>query len=225
MFTVGPALWSAQNDPYAGMVLSHFHFDDTSGTTVPADSAGILSWSNTSSGSVSTAVSKFGAGSFHKGATSGAGGLIASLSSISGTSANWTWEGWVRFSTLASSFIGCRFLEVGGPVLGYSYSTKLLTFQREAVGDTFSTSFTLSADTWYYIAIVTDSTSTKVWVDGSVAYNHGSRVGVASVGSPRYGICACPSGNGAEVTSTIDEARLTVGVARDVSVVPTAPFA
>jgi hypothetical protein len=27
------------------------------------------------------------------------------------------------------------------------------------------------------------------------------------------------------VTSTIDEARLTVGVARDVSVVPTAPFA
>ena len=65
MFTMGPAFFGAESDPYAANVLSLLHFDGANGSTTFTDQVAGHSWGATGGSTISTAQSKFGGSSLN----------------------------------------------------------------------------------------------------------------------------------------------------------------
>jgi hypothetical protein len=137
---------------------------------------------------------------------------------------DFTIDGWVYINTAGVAY---GIVSKGTATTGWSVnvtSGNKLQFSYTATQLTGATS--LAATTWYYFAVVRSGSATgnlKVYLDGSVDATSGGAVtdnfnqtSSMYVGASRTGTTA--------LNGYLDEVRVTKGVARDVTTVPTAVF-
>lgn len=148
-------------------------------------------------------------------------------------SGDFTLEAFVRFNSTSGEQIFCshydsngqrawQFKKASGGNLEFFYSRDGGAVNVVTASGTWGP----SADTWYYVAAKRSGTSLTVWVDGS-------QVGTASAGTDsihnstttlRIGNTLSSGVESSFLLGWLDELRITKGLARDVSVVPTSPF-
>lgn len=212
---------SGSSDPYYSNVSLLLHCDGTNGSTsFPDNSPSPKTVTASGNAQVTTANYKFGTGSL---LLDGNGDYISAPSNAGfdfGTG-DFTVECFIRFTSFPAA---------SGSIVGTYPGSWVFQYRPDAGnklawydgGFNYSAALSLSLNTQYYVAVTRSGTSLKFWVDG---VQSGSTItnstNLSSSGALTVGMLA---GIGQEVNGCIDEIRLTKGVARDVSTVPTAPF-
>jgi hypothetical protein len=154
------------------------HADGTNASTVFKDdngqgrsSRGIIANGNAQ---VSTAQSQFGGASA---LFDGTGDFLSTTSVAWHSQSTGTIEYWFRHNTTAPFGHGHLGQFTQGSANGWeigTFSNKLYWFNSAGTGD-LAYDFTLSANTWYHVAVVKESSSVlKIYVDGTLRYTNSS---------------------------------------------------
>ena len=216
---------SAATDPYFSDVSLLLKMDGSDGsTTFVDDSSGSFSVTTNGNAALSTTESKFGGAS---GYFDGTGDYLqlpydSSLDLGSG-SGDWTVECWVRVPSIPSDAMDIMGASLGGGPQAkwmvtmnmgtdFLYSANRVGFTTRSGGadQWINASHTWQVDTWYHIAVVHNSGTTTMYVDGT------------SVGSIAYNVPAVNSGlrvgSDGEAykyfAGYMDDVRITKGTAR-----------
>lgn len=214
-------------DPYFSNVVLLLHFDGVNGGTIFTDSsASAHAWTAIGNAQTSTAQYKFGTAS---GYFDGSASIIKSPFSADWDFSNvdWTVEMWVYPTTVSGlvSFFDHR-----------DSNAASVTLVRNGTSLDFYTSFddvnwaatpaisapgAFAVNTWVHVAVTRQGSDYKVWVNGvqggATWVNSGTYI--SSLKELRFGGIA-----GYYFSGHIDDARITKGVARDVSVIPAGPY-
>lgn len=214
-------------DPHWANVTLLAHADGSSGSTSVTDSSGYgASVYLAGSASLTSADSKFGTTSI---ALDGDGDAFV----MSGSSGNdfstgdFTIEFFVKPTgaldgkTLlrkGNSFfpIGL-FTEPSGSISLRCYSNSNASLFSATTGNA------MVSNSWNYVAVTRSGSSFSVWINGTLGASATSASDLKTTADALW-IGTDPSDPVYGVAGYVDEIRLTLGVARDVSVVPTAPF-
>ena len=227
MFTF-PVGFFGRIDPYWDNVVLSLPMAGINGATTFADvSSAPKTVTVNGNAQISTTQSKFGGSSAFSGTT---GYLTVSHSelNLSGTSA-FTIECWMwlpsAFGTTFLDWIGTRSSNNRGTFL-FRGSTLGVSCFLSAGGVTWEVQIpSLSAfptDQWVYLACTKNGSIFSFWINGNLQGSVTSGVILASQSG--WALFAGTDGGNRSANIYIDEVRITKGVARDVSVVPTAPF-
>lgn len=216
-------------DPYWSNVVSLLHFDGADGSTTFTDQTGNV-WTPSGNAQIDTALAKFGGAS---GLFDGAGDTIsaASTAGFGFGSGDYTLEAFVNAADTASRvnhifdtrtgvntgvafFIGGGMYSVPVNTIGFSSNTAAVAYGG-----------TVSANTWYHIALARQGTTIMGFVNGVVAFTSTDSRTYASAST-------CVVGGGYDgitdqyLNGHINEVRITKGVARYTAnfTPPTAPF-
>lgn len=210
---------AAGGDPYWANVASLLHFEGVNGSTVFIDQKA-KTWSATGDAAISIAQSRFGSSSYHG---DGTGDLISTPlhADFAFGTGDLTIECALRMTTLPaanSSSSVAMYSQLESSVgLTWQYRTFPTTRFAIFLGQTEVASFatTLSANTWYRIALSRASGTMRAFVEGSkvgsdVASSHNF---TASSRGPQIGGLNF-SGIFGSLDGYIDEMRITKGVGR-----------
>lgn len=210
-------------DPYFANVVLLLHCDGTDGSTTFTDSSGSAhSITVNGDAQIDTAEKKFGTGAF---LSDGVGDFlqIANDTDFDFGTGDWTIEWWANWSRtdLFQTFWTYGYTSGGGLLIQSNGSGRWRVLVSGSAIIT-ETSATPSTGTWYHYAVVKDSGTITLYRDGVAAGSASSAVSL-SASIDAY------IGNRGQVVErgfygSLDEIRVTIGVARDVTVVPTAAF-
>ena len=213
---------AAQTDPDFSSVELLMHMDGTNGGTSFTDSSSngltVTAYGNAQT---STAQGKFDQSLL----LDGSGDYLIVTDSSSVTAAgtgDFTFECWFYNPTGSSTVSNSGTLfqgGTGGPILRYQSSS--LSFGIVGVGYLLSTSQP-SDDTWHHVAVCRDSTSTRLYLNGSQATS--GTVSNSLTAITHYGAHTNAALNW---DGYMDDVRITIGVARYTGssyTVPTAAF-
>jgi len=178
---------------------------------------------------VSTTQAKWGTTSMYFDGTTNTR-LIPSTSDLGafGTG-DFTIEFWIRFTAVNTAQVIIDFRSAASsvaPVIGLKNTGVIYYYTGGTSPGERITGSTLSANTWYYVAVTRASGTTKMFVDGSQVgssyADSNSYVGIA--GRPWVGNLADGTTPAQNLTAYIDDLRITRGYARTISSSPTAAF-
>ena len=212
---------AAGGDPYFASVVLLLHNDSSSF----ADSSGTPATVTTNLTTFDSSVKKFGAGSASHRANNNYL-TITDDGRFGVTTEDWTVEMWVAPDstsgfTTARRLFEAQFLRlVASGTDDVSMQVSFNNFVSATVVATSAINMTLGQ--WYYIAMTRSGSTFSLYIDGALigsitnATAHNGATKNVSIGGT--------SGNNNYSRSWIDDVRVTVGVARDVTVVPTEAF-
>lgn len=212
---------SGGSDPYFANVSALLHMQGANnGTTFTDSSTNALSVTANGNAKTTTTDFKWGAAS---GSFDGSGDYltVAASSGMDFGSGDYTIEMWVKWTAVTGPQTLIDFGN-GATYLRVDNGNTLYVFDAGAFVINAATITTLNAGQWYHIALVRSGTARTVYVDGS-SVSSGTRSGSA-------GSSAITTKVGARYDSALgfngllQDLRITKGVARDVSTVPTAQF-
>lgn len=234
-YNVGNAHRAADSDPYYANVVLLLHCDGADGSTTFADSSGSAHTVTANGVAVDTTDKQFGTGSALLNGGTDRLQISDSTDFDVGLSAEpWTFECWLNLAnTSGTNFLFSRGGGFSGwnSVSGWMYvfylsgPTIYLQYWNGSTFVTGSAASGMSAGTWYYVGLVSDGASIKCYIDGSLKWTISS----ATIAKPSgTNLIAVGGAANAYAASSfqwqMDEIRLTKGVARDVTSVPTAAF-
>lgn len=212
----------------ARVLLAHFDGADTSTTFTD-----VMGHTLTANGNaqLDTAQKKWGTASL---LLDGTGDYVTSPSSDDWRwgSLDWTIEFWVRFNvaTGTQTFVSryenttnqraFHFRLVSGNTLAFQW------FQSGTGtgGATASGSWTPSTATWYFVGAKRSGNDVSVWVDGSQIGTVTNNDFIVNSNQPLTIGAVNSSGHTQFLNGWLDDMRLTKGLARDLSVVPSGAF-
>lgn len=211
-------------DPYWANVVSLLHFDGADGSTTFTDQTG-KTWTASGNAQIDTAQSKFGGAA---GLFDGVGDYISTPDSADFYfTADFTLETFYRPAAIGSRQFLCGQGDVGAENIRSMIevtTTGLVKFWCSSAV-TLQTATSISAGSWYHIAITRNGTAHTIWVDGI------SRATLTSATIPAdyagvFNIGRCGDYVGLTANGHFDEFRITKGVARYTSnfTPPSAPF-
>lgn len=218
-YLAGDGGGGSASDPYWSNVISLLHFDGADGSTTFTDQKGKI-WTAGDNSKISTAQSKFGGAS---GLFDGSGDYINTPDSVDWflEAADFTIEMWFRPSAIGARQFLCGQADVGATNVRnlleitaagkFRYLTQNASTAVSIVGTT-----TLSAGTWYHLAVTKSGTTWRIFVNGNL---EGSTVD-AFVGndfSGSFTLGRCGGYFGLWTNGYIDEFRATKGIARYVA--------
>lgn len=216
------------SDPYFASVVLLLHCDGADGSTTFTDmSSSAHTVTAEGSAEVDTANPRFGSGALILNGTNSWLTVPDSDDWHFGTG-DFTIEMSVYFSSLAGNqeFFAQRTSSTVPPILFYRIGSGIniyLSFNNSsfAANPTISSGSVLTVDTWYDIALVRNGSNFKFYIDGS-------QVGSTYTSASGFTNSAIDLRIGGRISSAIagslDEIRITKGVARDVSTPPSAAF-
>jgi hypothetical protein len=177
---------------------------------------------------ISTTQSKWGGGSISFDGTGDwllAGGSLSDLTNFG--AGNFTLEAWVNFSNISSGRYFCGKWASSNIGFTWYYESNLMGFAFTTNGTSITDvtrSWTPSTGVWYYVAITRNGADLKFYVDGSqigATYN----IGTSSIYASTSTFAVGQRGDGVgPMNGYIDDFRITKGLVRTVTTVPTAPF-
>lgn len=223
--TLGLGIAAIAPDPNFSSVVSLLHFDGAGASTTFTDVIG-KTWTANGSAQIDTAQSKFGGSAAVFDGTSNCYISTPDSEDFNYT-ADFTQELWYRPASIGARQFLCGQSDSGA-------SSVRSMFEVTASGTvkfwadntvTLESTITLSASTWYHLAVTRSGSNYTLWVDGvsratttnaSIPTDHTS---IFCIG--RAGLFASLRANG-----HVDDFRVTKGVARYTSPFspPTAPF-
>jgi hypothetical protein len=175
--------------------------------------------------SASDTVARFGTSGLFDGSGDALTFAASSSSDIPGTG-DWTWEASVRFSAISTAVLYQHAVGTGlYPLQVLLNSSGVLQARGFDVNTGLAYDLqgpVATAGEWYVLGVRRSGGTISFWVNGSLQ-------GSATFSGTLYGqdlpiaVGAYPSGS-FSLNGRLDELRLSIGVARDLSVVPTAPF-
>ena len=211
-------------DPYWANVVLLLHCDGTDGSTTFTDSSGSAhTVTATGDAQIDTAEKKFGTGS---GLFDGTGDYltIPNSSDFNFGTDDWTIEFWCRFTSLTGyqTIFEHGYNASGGLIIQTGSGNGKFIVYTSGVARASSTASTPSVGTWYYYAIVQSGTTITIYRDGTSVGSGTSSENLSSAAAT--GVCGWAATGIATINAQIDDFRVTKGVARDVSIVPTSAF-
>lgn len=225
---------SGPTDPYFASVVALLHLDGTDGSTTITDVKGNTCTAN-SGAAISTAQSKFGGASLLLDGTNDHVRITNPGSAFDLGSSDFTFDWWFQTANVA--------ITSSKPIISWRHSGDVNNSQLVAnlrgnalrVGISFdgSSDATLAAfgtgsmslvnNTWHFCRLIRSGPDYKLYIDG---VQRGSTYTPA--GNPSFSNlsrdCWLGKNNLAYYPGYIDDFRVTIGVARDGSEVPTAAF-
>lgn len=179
-------------------------------TTIVDSSALAANWTASGNAKLSTSVKKFGTASISFDGTNSYIAPSAAASNYTFSTSAFTLEFWVYFNSLSGTQVVADWRTTQGafPTI-YQSSNTLKYFVNSA--DRI-TSGSISATTWYHVALCRSGTSTKMFIDGTQAgstYTDSTDYSVGT-GRPWFGAAF----DGAYFNGYLDDIRITKGVAR-----------
>lgn len=213
------AIWPFLGDNNWDYVQLLLHMDGTNSSTVFTDVSNTpKTITATGSAAISTAQSKFGGASAVF--SSGSYLSVANVGNI-GTG-DFTLEWWMRVTnvSLTQDIISTAVTgDLRVSLLAPFYGAGAIGIGRQSVAWDFYRNATLVNNTWHYCAISRESSTIRLYVDGSL-------VGTSATNSQSYLISGMTIGN--SLGGYLDDIRLTIGSSRGYTgstiTVPTAAF-
>jgi hypothetical protein len=211
-------------DPDFASVVLLLHCDGTNGsTTFTDDSNSAHTVTAAGTAQVDTAFQKFGTASLLLEAST------ANYLSIAGhadfaLNADFTIEFFYRPAATAN---GQAMIDIGGGTSGISIRANQGGVQRLFInfkGTQYNLAYTWTVDAWHYVAVVRSGSTIRGYVDGTQVGSDATNSGTFTSATPAVRIGGVLEGSATAQLRNLDEIRITKGVARDVSVVPTAAF-
>lgn len=210
-------------DPDFASVVLLLHCDGSNGSTTFTDSSS-KARTMTASGAaqVDTAISQFGGGSINL-AASASNYMDSSGSADFYLNADFTIELW--YYPEATPNVQAV-LDIGGYVSGISLRTNQTgnAFSIWIKNTVYNRSYTWTLNTWHYIAVKRSGSTISMWVNGVQVGSSITDGSALTASTPTLRIGHILAGGVFYQNRHLDEIRITNGVARDVSTVPTAAF-
>lgn len=209
-------------DPHFASVAGLFHFDGTNGSTTIIDSSiNANAMTAQANAQISTAQSVYGGASL---LLDGTGDRITTATGVMpafGTS-DFTFEGWLRTSTLNRALLDCRVPASTGIFFGVAVTTGYLQmFCNEGTSVNAFGSTNVCDGNWHAFAFSRVSGVLYFFVDGNA---DGSVALTNNITALRMTIGAA-NNNTVNFNGNLDEFRVTSGVGRySSSYTPTGPF-
>ena len=215
-------------DPYFSSVVALLHFDGADASTTFTDARG-HTFTAVGNAQIDTSGSKFGGAAL---LLDGSGDRVSGAASTDWdiSTGDWTIEVWVNFDSLAAE--NALFCRRNGGANGWAaqVQTDGSIIYRANVGGSWNDFWmqtaagTISAATWHYIGIKRAGSVFSIWVDGTQKATFTNAGAIHNLSTEALIIGAATSVGEHDADGWFDDFRLTKGVARDLSVVPTAPF-
>ncbi len=209
-----------ETDPYFDNVVLLMHMNGTDGgTTFTDNSNSAHAISVVGNAQTSTSQSKFnGSSALFDG--SGDKLSIPDSADFNLSGGDYTIEFFLRFSTVKS----CSFVHQSSGLGEWAFFREgnVLYYQRRGGSQNVAAAWTPSSGVWYYIAITRSGSSTQIWVDGTSLVTSSNDPSMDT--SKPLLIGGFSDLSSYDLNGNMAEMRITKGVARDVSNVPTAPF-
>ncbi|MDE3021612.1 MAG: hypothetical protein KGI54_07100 [Pseudomonadota bacterium] len=212
------------SDPYWTSVVSLIHGIGTNGSTTITDSKGITAWTTSGSAAISTSQSKFSTSSLY---LPGSSYLSANTpASIDLGNSDFTIEGFYYFTTVSSyQVLYLSHFSNGNMSLRLQLNSGQLQLQYNQSSTAATTSTTVTANTWHFLAATRSGSNIYLFIDGVLS-------ATGTLASITAGtVDAIELGQNIQNTSWflygyVNEYRVTKGVARYTSsfTPPTAPF-
>ncbi len=195
-------------DPHFANVVWLLHCE----TSAFLDSSPVGRTPNLINSPVSSTPAKFGSAAYQ---ANGARYIWASSSDFTFGTGDFTVEMWIRFSVANKTLFDCRPGAVNGPYMVAStsssgvYSVAIGTSGAGIV--TLNSSFALSADTWYHMAVSRSGTTAKLFIDG---VTQDTKTSSLNITQNSFYLTNNRFNAGLRWVGGIDEVRITKGVAR-----------
>lgn len=225
---------SGGGDPYWSSVASLLHFDGSSGSTTFTDQKGVTWTSGGGNAQISTAQAKFGSGSAYFDGTTNTY-ISAPVIHMPG---DFTLEAWVYIDSTATLR---GVFNIGDPTtdnrlqLGIDSNRTLVLYGVRFVPSNQNYVWAISTGTvpvgqWVHVAATRQGLYFRVFIDGVLSITEYDRTGtltdIGTVGNTLIGVTRSGGSTTRWFKGYIDDARITVGVARYTATFtpPTAPF-
>lgn len=222
-FIINPFRFGASGaDPYFSSVVALCHFDGTNGSTTMTDSSSYArALTAQDNAQISTAQSVFGGASL---LLDGTNDRVTSTSSVQlgmGT-ADFTFEGWLRTSTMNRAILDLRLPANTGIFFGVAVTTGYLqAFCNSGTSVNGFGSTNVCDGNWHSFAFSRVAGVMYFFVDG----NADGSIAMANNISGGQMFVGCANNNTVNFNGNLDELRLTNGVGRYTSsYTPTGPF-
>ena len=215
-------------DPYFNQVSTLLHMDGTSGSTAFTDSSvNTLAVTANGNAQLNTATTKYGTASgYFDGTDDYLAATFASGTAISGTG-DFTVECWINPGNLSGSQYGRGIISLynaSGHKLLIRVSTTspylLNVYSAEASGTPLGTSgtnvtgSTITANTWYHVALVRQSGVFNLYLDGVLLFTNNSNTALSLSTKDKIYVGRSPDGASPDWVGYIDDVRITNSVAR-----------
>ena len=221
----------ASGDPYWANVVCLLHFDGANGSSVFTDSSPkARTFTRYGTGaSISTEASMFGGASLStvtdgiyaadsEDFNFGTGDFTVELFYRAEATTNWFYYGLIGQCKSTSTNNGWKIITNNTAPLRI-----VAQISTTGSGNTFSISGpAMETGRFYYVALVRRGTILELYVDAVLVGT--ATIGTAAVFNSTRQLEIGRWGNGLVNNSFFDEVRITKGVARDISTIPTAPF-
>jgi hypothetical protein len=210
-------------DPYFYDVVLLLHCDGTDGSTTFIDSSSAArSMTAFGAAQVDTSIAKFGTGGMQLGATV-SDYVDAAASADFALNADYTIEFWYYPEATPNTQ---SIIDLGGAFSGINVrasqnANNLSVWIR---GTLYERSYTWSLNTWHYVAITRSGSNLKFWVNGTQLGSTMTNASTFASATPALRIGHIFEGGAFYQARHIDDIRITKGIARDVSSVPTEAF-
>ena len=213
-----------QNDPYWNNVSLLLPMTGTNGSTTFTDySPTPKTVTANGNAQISTAQSAFGGGS---GLFDGSGDYLTIPNSVGLQlgSGDFTIEFWQRYTSFSNyqSILRKGYVSGGDYILQTGLNSGAIVFYASGTAVLIEPG-SLNAGQWYYVAITRSGTTVNLSRDGAVVASGTSSVNFTSTAS----VIVAEGTNGPlgyYYNGYLNDIRITKGIARDVSVIPSAPF-
>ena len=203
-------------DPLAAYVISWLRFEDVAGTTIPVDQIAGVTWNNSTPvrAVVSSAAARGGSRSLARPQDSGgniAGGLFTTLPALIGSV--WTLEYYHMYTARNFGAGSHRNMMLGN---GTSHVFMIADASSDRVyleysGGPFTLTQTWVNNVWYHIAIVSDGTNIKTYIDHQLVHTYARNAAYnGAVTPPAYSPGRAYNYNGDFHNGYTDEPRLTL---------------
>lgn len=213
------------SDKYDSLVVARLSFEGTDGGTTFTDDKG-NTWSVDGNAQLDTAIKKYGASA----------GLFDGNADYISTTANGFWslgsadftiEAWVRLATTTPSGNFWSIIAQRANNSSADYSVSFITFQNSTIVGLVIRTGGLSSDNatvqtpnipvgvWTHIAFTREGNTLKAWVNGELVAQTACSGSINNATSPvRIGAFDNPVWSGSYLNGSIDELRVTAGIAR-----------
>jgi hypothetical protein len=178
---------------------------------------------------ISTSVSKFGGGSISFDGTSNTGLKAPAGNLFTFGSGAFTVEFWVRFNSVAADQAVLNVTGTTNVLTFYVLSTGSLNYYLSSNGSTYDIASgvsvgSISTGQWYRVALVRSGNTFTPYLNTTAGTTSTSSSALATPSSGTFLHLGMSTAGTSNFNGYIDDVRVTRGVARDMTVLPSAPF-
>jgi hypothetical protein len=178
---------------------------------------------------ISTSVSKFGGGSISFDGTSNTGLKAPTGNLFTFGSGAFTIEFWVRFNSVAADQMVLNLTGTTIVLAFYVSATGTLSYYLSSDGSTWNIVSgalvgSISTGQWYRVALVRSGNTFTPYLNTTAGTPTTSSAALATPGSGTFLHLGMSNVSASNLSGYLDDVRVTRGVARDMTVLPTAPF-